>query len=202
MERKRVFISHSSNDKKIVSEMADYIERVGMKVFLAHIDIEGGVKWKESLHKEITECDLLVALVTPNFYTSEYTCQEVGAAWVLNKPVLPVCKGAIPNGFIGERQGIQYDQEWTLNTAESILRFALREVYDDESMGNFLAKMLVDSESFNQSNALIQLLIRERNLTMEQLLIARKALQMNFEVQEAFKRPELEELLRKNEINC
>ena len=202
MERKRVFISHSSNDKEMASEMADYIERVGMKAFLAHIDIEGGAKWKESLHKEITECDMLVALVTPNFYKSEYTCQEVGAAWALKKPVLPVCNEAIPNGFIGERQGTKYDKVWTLNTAESILRFALREVYDDECMGNILAKMLVDSESFNQSNALIQLLIREKNLTMEQLLIACTALQMNSEVQGAFKRPKLEELLRKNGINC
>ena len=121
MERKRVFISHSSNDKEMTSEMANYIERVDMKAFLAHIDIEGGAKWKDSLRKEITECDMLVALVTPNFYRSEYTCQEVGAAWALEKPVLPVCSEAIPKGFIGERQGVKYE-EWPLNTAESILR--------------------------------------------------------------------------------
>ena len=81
MEPIRMFISYSNEDKKMAGEIARVLRILRMKPFLAHDDIGTGERWKEAVREEICRCDMLVALVTPNFHESEYTEQEVGAAW-------------------------------------------------------------------------------------------------------------------------
>ena len=140
MESIRVFVSHSSKDKVMAIAIAKAMNVFHMKPFPARSDVRGDELWREELRVEIEKCGMLVALVTPNFRESYYTEQEVGAAWVLKKPVLAVCfGGAVPTGFISERQGLKYDGSHPSDTGESILEFALA----NTQKGN-AADMLVD----------------------------------------------------------
>ncbi|MCE2509194.1 MAG: toll/interleukin-1 receptor domain-containing protein [Nitrosopumilaceae archaeon] len=121
----RVFISHPDRDRAMAAELKRIMDAVLMRPFLAHRDIGAGAVWREAIRREIEGCDMLVALVTPNFCESEYANQEVGAAWVLGKPILPVlADGATPPGFISDMQGVKYDLDAPLNTARNILKFA------------------------------------------------------------------------------
>lgn len=183
MEPIRVFVSHSSKDKEIAARMAEAMRQMHMKPFLAHSHIEGGELWRETLRDEVEGCDMLVALVTPNFRKSEYTEQEVGAAWVLKKPVLAVCTGdEVPTGFVAERQGLKYDVRRPGSAAERMLDLYLSEVRKKANVADVLIEMISESGSFETSNRLANLLLRERTLTAKQVENATRALKTNKQV--------------------
>ena len=162
MEPIRVFISYSSKDKKMAGEIARILSILRMKPFLAHDDVEAGEQWKEVVREEIRKCDMLVALVTPNFRKSEYTEQEVGAAWGLKKPVRAILtddKGL--SGFIVDWQGAKYTGHPPAAAGE-IMRFALSERHGKENVVDMLVERLAESESSKESEYLALFLEIER----------------------------------------
>lgn len=163
MEPIRVFVSYSSKDKKMAGEIDAVLKVLRMEPFLAHGDsIETGKQWKEAVREAIRECDILVALVTPNFRESEYTEQEVGAAWGLKKPVLTILTdGEKPSGFIVDWQGVKYTG-YPPAAAGEIMRFALSEHHGRENVVDMLVERLAESESFKESEYLAFFLEGER----------------------------------------
>ena len=167
----RVFISYSSKDKEMAGEIAAILSILRMRPFLAHDDIEAGEQWREAVREAIRECDMLVALVTPNFRESKYTEQEVGAAWGLKKPVRAILtddEGL--SGFITDWQGARYNG-YPPAAAGEIMRFALSERHGRENVADMLVERLAESESYRESEYLAFFLAGEeckRELTMEQ----------------------------------
>ena len=163
MDDIRVFISYSSKDSAMAGSLSTVLNTLRVKTFLAHDDINVGAQWKDAVRKGICECDMLVALVTPNFRRSEYTDQEVGAAWGLGKPLLPVLVDReAPAGFITERQGMEYNSKNPPTTACLIFRFVLSEIYGEECVVDMLVERLAKSESLMESQHLAFLLTAEQ----------------------------------------
>ena len=168
-----------------------------MEPFLAHDGIAGGEPWREALRDEIDKCNMLVALVTKNFHASEFTGQEVGAAWVLQKPVLCVCvDGAAPAGFVAERQGFKYDHADPDRMAADMLTFAMPKIYGERA-ADTVVEMLPESASLLEVECLTNLLERE-DLTAEHLKTIESALVSNPYIQTSIARPKLDKLLRKH----
>lgn len=194
----RVFVSHSSDDIEMAMDMKEAMMYLRIKPFLAHSDIEVGESWRDAIRNEITKCDILVPLVTPKFRESEYTEQEIGAAWVLKKPILPVlADGEKPTGFITEKQGVKYDKEFSGNTACSILKFALSEIHCKERVAAMLVERLVASPSWREANCLISCLESEKTLTEEQVEAMDKVLESGY-LDKAFKKKHLRQLISKH----
>ncbi len=187
----RVFVSHSSEDRGMAVDLEKAMRELRMRPFLAHRDIEVGKSWREAIRKEIAKCDMLVALVTPNFRESEYTDQEVGAAWVLEKSILAVLAGkAEPTGFITDLQGARYDRNHPPNTAGEIMRFALSEIHGEERVVDMLTEMLAKSESPQEAEYLATILITEQikhGLTVEQYKSIKSARRSNAHVDKSFR---------------
>ena len=163
MDDIRVFISYSDKDGAMAGNLADVLKTLQAKTFLAHVDINVGAHWNDAVRKKICECHILVALVTPNFRESEYTDQEVGAAWGLGKPILPILADrTAPAGFIAERQGMKYNSENPPDTACRIFRFALSEIHGEERVVDVLVERLAKSESLMESQHLAFLLLLEQ----------------------------------------
>lgn len=171
-----VFVSHSSTDRKIAGTLAKALRALRMDPFLAHDDIEGGEQWRDAIRKEIEGCRVLVALVTKDFRISEYAGQEVGAAWVLKKPVLPVCVGELtPPGFMADSQRVKYDKDNPFNTAKNVLKFVLPEIYGERAVAVMLER-LAKPVSDEEAECLAGLLLaREKDLTTEQLEAVKSA---------------------------
>ena len=110
-ERKHlhVFISYSSVDKVYAGELKDYLKGYGLSVFLAHEDIRPTLDWQKEILKNLRSCDVFVAIYSPNFSQSEWTDQETGIAFGLDKFIIPVRMGEDPYGFIGRFQGCKSD---------------------------------------------------------------------------------------------
>jgi nucleoside 2-deoxyribosyltransferase len=86
-----VFLSHDSADSAAARNIRTLINRhvKNARVFLDE-DISVGESWKSKLRKAIKDADLIVALLTPASLFSSSVLQEVGVAWGLDKPILPI----------------------------------------------------------------------------------------------------------------
>jgi hypothetical protein len=100
----KAFLSHSSKDKKLASDLKDVFESFGIYVFVAHKDIKPATEWPRQILQELEACDVFLALLTNNFLKSDWTDQESGIALYLKKVVLPIKVTVMPYGFMASKQ--------------------------------------------------------------------------------------------------
>jgi hypothetical protein len=97
INRRKIFISHSSKDKNIVEDFTNKVLRLG--VGISHEDIfctsiEGmDIRTGEDIRKHIKEnlkyCDYVFLMISQNYNESVVCLNEMGAAWALEKQVKP-----------------------------------------------------------------------------------------------------------------
>ncbi len=86
----RVFISHSDVDMVSARKLRNLlVHRANAYVFTTE-DLSAGEKWENKLRDELAAADVIVALLTPTSVHSNWVLQEIGAAWALGKPIVPV----------------------------------------------------------------------------------------------------------------
>lgn len=87
----KVFISHSGDDVAFVDELVKLLEFLGVdtsqKLLCSSIkgyQIPASEDFAEYIMKQFYECNLFVIIVhSRNYYSSPYSLNEIGAAWVL-----------------------------------------------------------------------------------------------------------------------
>ena len=85
----KLFISHSSKDKEIVSEFCDRILRLGIgissdDIFCTSIEdmnIKNGEDIREHIKDNILSADFSILLISENYKKSEICLNEMGAIW-------------------------------------------------------------------------------------------------------------------------
>lgn len=87
---KKIFISHSKNDEKFVTELIRLLRLMGFErdeIFCSSVPgywIGDGKKFLEEIKTHFMDYDLFVIFVhSPRFYDSHIALNEMGAAWVL-----------------------------------------------------------------------------------------------------------------------
>ncbi len=96
MEQKKIFISHSSLDTQIGEKFVDALVELGIEqniIFFSskyHTGVELGNDFHTVIKEQIKGCDIVIFLLTRNFYKSAACLNEMGAAWVLDKNILPI----------------------------------------------------------------------------------------------------------------
>jgi hypothetical protein len=88
--RYRVFISHGSDDQWIAAQIAKNLSGLGADTFLDETSIPKGANFKQIIHREIASSDEVVALFTPWSALRSWVWTEIGAAWILDKPIVAV----------------------------------------------------------------------------------------------------------------
>lgn len=174
-----VFVSHSHKDLQMATNLSYALVELDMVPFLAHSDITGGELWREAIYNQIATCDIFVPLLTRDFFESEFTEQEVGAAWALKKPILPLCAGDKPRGFITDRQYTKYSDNNPERAAGEILKFALAEAHGKKYAIDALVEKLAKSGSDRECSALISVLYYEKELTPKHTKRLTKIVQSN-----------------------
>ncbi len=105
----KIFISHSSKDKNIVTEFTNEILFLCLgadhtKTFCTSIEglgITSGEDFRKRIKKELEEAQIVIQIISKDYKTSEVCLNEMGAAWVLAENVIPlVIDGNYDVGFI------------------------------------------------------------------------------------------------------
>ena len=179
-EKPRVFLSHVSSAKVQVAKFKEDLELYGVSAFVAHNDITPTTKWQEEIKKELARMDALVALLTDDFHTSDYTDQEIGFALAREVPVYPVRLGMDPYGFIA---GIQAITTGWNNAPAEIFRLLLAR--DTRIVDVFIQRIRTCS-SYWQADELAELLPEIQTLTPEQEAILIQAFNRNRNLRESY----------------
>ena len=91
-----IFISHSSQDLEFVEALVDLIEAtLKIKPEIRCTSVPGyklktETKTDERLRIEINDARLLMGVITPSSMKSAYVLFELGARWVIDKPMFPI----------------------------------------------------------------------------------------------------------------
>lgn len=128
-EVKRIFLSYSHNDKVLAGKIADFLREKGIYVFLAHKDIEISDEWRDEIHKNLRNCNVLLALLTPSFKESVWTNQEAGYIMGKERKVVPLIVGKTnikDFGFLETLQGIKVKEEKPELSFEEILNTVVK----------------------------------------------------------------------------
>jgi hypothetical protein len=183
-----IFLSHSDKDKKIARNLADELSNFGLKIFVAHDDIQVGDHWETTLIEKIRHCDLFLVLLSANFHNSQYTDHEVGIAYGLNKSIVPVrIDETIPYGFMSKFQAKKISVDIDKN---EIAKFFYTVVSKNETgmkMLNNLIEEFCKSQSFIAANRVTSLLSQYPNFSDEQIHKIIESYISNDQISQAFK---------------
>lgn len=106
-EKLRFFISYSSKEKEIAGALKKVLEEYGVEVFVAHDDITPSDEWVGAIIGNLHNTHVFIPLLSYNFLHSEWTDQEIGIAFALNKYIIPVKIDIDPKGFIRDLQALK-----------------------------------------------------------------------------------------------
>lgn len=198
MSQLKVFLCHSSKDKKIGALLKGYFERYfGFKVFLAHEDISPSAVWESEIIKSLKESSLVIPLISENFKDSIYANQELGMAIAWKKKIIPVkISNADPCGFISKLQAHkcsnQTDDE-LLETTTTVFflvienpRFNKRYKY---KAVNSVVYALTNSDCFKTTRIIVKTLTKvdkKLNFYKEQVKNMLKAAKQNNQIYEEY----------------
>ncbi len=84
-----IFISYSHRDAEIASELASRLHDSGFQCFVAERDITATQQWEPRIRDAILRAKVMLILLTPRSIKSTWVAIETGAAWVLEKDIIP-----------------------------------------------------------------------------------------------------------------
>jgi hypothetical protein len=93
----KFFISHASNDKPLVQAVANLIETgldvTHREIFCSSLDGQGippGADFKTFIGEKLKDTEVVIALISENFYLSSFCMCELGATWIQAKTFIPL----------------------------------------------------------------------------------------------------------------
>ena len=74
---KEIFISYSSQDTDIATQVVTYLENNGYHCFVSYRDIPVGSVWASAITEAIEQCKMMIALYTENYNQSQQVDREI-----------------------------------------------------------------------------------------------------------------------------
>ncbi len=86
----RVFLTYSKTDGEYARRLRSLLSRyLNLHIFTPEM-LSAGEDWLSKIKNEVSQCDVFIALLSPDSINSEWILSEMGAAWALNKLIIPV----------------------------------------------------------------------------------------------------------------
>lgn len=95
-----LFVSHISEDAAVAAWLKETLRRDFLEMFDVFVSsdtesIEAGQPWFDTVRKEIDESHALITLCSAESLPRPWVNFEVGAAWMIRKPNIPVCHAGL-----------------------------------------------------------------------------------------------------------
>jgi TIR domain len=85
-----LFISYTQKDGEIAASLATQLHDAGVTCFMADRSILAAAEWEPTLREALRSSKSVLLLMTPRSKASLWVAAEAGAAWVLQKELIPV----------------------------------------------------------------------------------------------------------------
>ncbi len=95
-----VFLSYASADGPLAKDLKARLEEKGLRCFLAEKDIPIRSEFEKAIREALETARQVLILVTPRSITRPWILLEVGAAWVLQKPLIPAIAFVEPQEMV------------------------------------------------------------------------------------------------------
>ncbi len=95
-----IFISYGHDDADTAACLASRLDDEGFRCFLAEKDIRPGDQWEPRIRDALIASERILVLITPNSKDSKWVNAEAGAAWALDKPLIPALMFVKPDEVI------------------------------------------------------------------------------------------------------
>ncbi|WP_372370613.1 toll/interleukin-1 receptor domain-containing protein [Candidatus Uabimicrobium sp. HlEnr_7] len=95
-----VFISYTNEDGSFAANLASALDSAGVNCFLAEKDISLSKDWLDTIHGAILSSRRILFILTPRSKDSLWVNAEAGAAWILNKEMIPAFMSVEPKDLI------------------------------------------------------------------------------------------------------
>lgn len=166
------FISYSHKDRKLAGLVKSGFEAFGFNTFLAHEDLNPSADWQDTILRKLKACHVFLPLITDHFHDSFWTDQEVGAAVILRKCIVPLKVGNNPYGFMGKFQAQKISSR-NETAIENYCWSIIRSLTDHRRLANDIKQVVIerfaDSGSFRESARVAKYLSELEEFTDEQL---------------------------------
>lgn len=101
--RRRLFVSYATSDRDFAGKLVANLRTVpGVELTL---DTDAAVELADHrtlIHEALRSADLVIPVITTRYLASEWCMAELGAAWMLDKAVVPVVED---NGLLDRLPG-------------------------------------------------------------------------------------------------
>ena len=105
----QVFISHSSKDKSAARQLAHRLSEAGLKVWVPEDEILPGDNWAKKVGQALEDSDLMVVLITPHAFETEWLKEEIQYALTAEH-----YKGRLIPVFLGSENETSAEVPWIL----------------------------------------------------------------------------------------
>jgi TIR domain len=127
-----VFVSHISEDEAVAEWLKTTLNRDFLRLLEVFVSsdtesIEVGTPWFDSVRQALADARVLIVLCSRASVGKPWINFEVGAAWIINKPIIPLCHSGLSPAELpmplSLRQGIElHDPEGIERLYEGLAR--------------------------------------------------------------------------------
>ena len=115
----KVFISHSVEDRNIVSAINCNLALANIQAYIAEEDYQPGTNIWEKVTRNIDDSDVVIAILTRDGVRYSYVNQEVGYAFKAGKQVIPIVEDEVkPVGALEGKEYIRFNRLSPLNAVD------------------------------------------------------------------------------------
>ena len=86
----KAFVSYSRADTDFVLRLCQDLRAAGASIWLDKLDIHPGEEWDQAIERGLSECGLMLVVLSPKSVTSQNVLDEIGYALSRKKPLIPV----------------------------------------------------------------------------------------------------------------
>ncbi len=86
----KIFLSYAASDRAYAHKLRDILsKRSNVRIFTTET-LSAGEDWQDKLKDELSKSDIFLVLLSPDSVGSEWVLHELGAAWAMDKPIIPI----------------------------------------------------------------------------------------------------------------